>query len=36
MKETSTEEMIGCIVRLLFMADKKALRNIYQFAIHII
>lgn len=36
MKDMSTEEMIGYIVRLLYMADKKALRNIYQFVLHIV
>lgn len=36
MKEMSTEEMIGYIVRLLNMADEKALRNIYQFVIQIV
>lgn len=36
MKEMSTEEMIGYIVRLLFMADKNALRNIYHFVVDIV
>ncbi len=36
MKDMSAEEMIGYIVRLLYMADKEALRNIYQFVLHIV
>lgn len=36
MSERSTEEMIGYIVRLLYMADTRALRNIYQFVLHIV
>lgn len=36
MSERSTEEMIGYIVRLLYMADKNALRCIYRFVLHIV
>lgn len=32
----SSEEMIGYIVRLLYMADQKALRNIYHFVMNIL
>lgn len=36
MNERSHEEMIGYIVRLLNMADMRALRNIYHFVMHIV
>lgn len=36
MNERSHEEMIGYIVRLLYLADKRALNNIYHFVLHLV
>lgn len=36
MKEKSKEEMVGYIVRILNMADVRALRHIYLFVLHIV